>query len=520
MSNKAQDHVHRLIHSMSRAEKRYFKLHALRHAQSGQSNHQVLFDAIAAMEVYDERALLERFSTEAFTHRFPVTKRRLYEHVLRSLDAFHAEASLDIRIHRGLHQVKILYDRALYDDAVKLLSGLRRLARQHDRQPALHAVLEWERRLAERDNYAHVGEEQLDELVRRSESLRDEQEQLVTLWELKSRLFITLYRTGKARDASMRRTVDALLARDPLQDPTMALSTKARFLHHHLHGAAAFAKGDLQHCLEHLEANIELLEGERERCTVEPHLAISVLSNAAFVCISLGRDKEAIRHLKAFRNAPAVWNMPETPDLDLKLFSTSYSLELGMHTRSGNIDQALGIIPLVERGIDRHGHNLGPLRRAGFRYQIAVVHFMAGNWQDALRWTNRLLDELRVEDSLELSLEGRLLYLAVLYETGKKDLLSYALRNTERFIKAHGCAHRFEPPFMTLMRALGKASTVGESSKAFGRFRDVLVAMSDDPLEASAPGRFDALAWAEGKLTGRSFAEVVRERASRPGRAA
>src|SRR5436190_8087617 len=111
MPSKAHDHVHRVIRSMTRAEKRYFKLYTGRHVLEGQSNQQLLFDAIAAMDDYDESALLARFRHEAFTNRFAITKRRLYETILRSLGAFHAESSVDSRLSRLLHQVEILYKR-------------------------------------------------------------------------------------------------------------------------------------------------------------------------------------------------------------------------------------------------------------------------------------------------------------------------------------------------------------------------------------------------------------------------
>ena len=84
MPRKSQDHVHRLIRSMTRAEKRYFKLYIGRHVVEASSNHGVLFNAIADMEVYDERALMERYANEAFTHKFAITKRRLYGAILVS----------------------------------------------------------------------------------------------------------------------------------------------------------------------------------------------------------------------------------------------------------------------------------------------------------------------------------------------------------------------------------------------------------------------------------------------------
>ncbi len=520
MSNKAQDHVHRLIHSMSRAEKRYFTLHVKRNAVAGQSIHQLLFDAIAGMDVYDEERLLERFKGEAFTHRFAVTKRRLYEAILRSLDAFHSENSLDARIHRSLHQVRILYDRALYDDAVKLLQGVHRLARQHDKHPALFAVLEWEHRLAERDNYAHLEDEELERLAQQAHDLRVEQQEIDELWTLKSRLFMTLYRKGKARDNSMRESVARLLAMDPLKDKSEGHTTKARFLHHHIQSAGAFALDDLGACRSHLLANLALLRDDQGRTLQEPNVVLSVLSNLAFVCVALGLHDEALEHLKAFRNAPSDWNMPENEDLELKLFSTSYSLELGIYTRMGQGDRAMELVPSVERGLERYGTLLGPIRRAGFQYQLAYLHLMIGAPEETLRWVNRLLDELSAAESTDLAAAGRLLYLTALYETGKLDLLAYALRNTERSLKAWGCLHRFEPIFMRLMRTLLKAKDEEQRMRAFGTFTEDMATISKDPLEANVLDHFNALAWAQAKLGARSFAEVMREEAHRHDKAA
>lgn len=513
MSNKAHDHLHRLIHSMSRAEKRYFTLHVKRNAVAGHSNHQLLFDAVAGMEVYDEAALLKRFHNEPFTHRFAIAKRRLYETVLRSLDAFHAENSLEARIHRGLHQVRILYDRALYEDAAKLLSGVHRLARQHDKQPALFAVLEWEHRLAERDNYAHLENGQLEQLAQRTQDLRMEQQEIDELWELKSRLFMTLYRKGKARDPSMRDEVARLLAMDPLKDSQDGRTAKAQFLHHHVQSAGAFALDDLEACRNNLLANLALLHNDQGRTMQEPNVVLSVLSNLAFVCVALGLHDEALEHLKAFRNAPADWNMPENDDLELKLFSTSYSLELGVHTRLGQSDRAMDLLPAVERGLSRYGKLLGPIRRAGFHYQLAYVHMMAGMPDQALRWANRLLDELSAEESTDLAAAGRLLYLALLFETGKMDLLAYALRNTERSLKAWGCMHRFEPIFMALLRTLLRAPNSAQQLQAFADFRNAMAPVVSDPLEANILDHFNALAWADSKLSGRPFATELQEAA-------
>jgi len=505
---------------MTRAEKRYFKLHSGRHLSDGERKYHKLFDAIAAADVYDEAVILERFRTEAFTHRFAITKRRLYETVLDSLDAFHAEHSVDARMGRMLHQVQLLYNKALYDDASKLLHGVAKLARNHDRQPVLMAVLEWERRLAERDNYAHVDQPHLEQLAAKSLALHAEVQELDGLWDLKSTLFMTLYRKGQVRDTRMQEELNTLLADHLTKDPSEALTEKARFLFHHIRSAAAYAKGDLHACKVELEANLALLEAQRERFLHEPNLVLSVLSNLAFVNVALGQFTEAFQHLKAFRNTPGEWDMAETEDLDLKLFSTSYSLELGIHTRMGRIDLALELLPAVERGLQRYGDQLGPVRKAGFLYQLGYVNFLSGRTEEALRWTNRLLDGLRNDDSSDLAAAGRTLYLALLLDADKKDLLVYALRNTERYLQSRDRMHRFEPIYMTLLRTSVRARNITEQRAAFITFRDALLPLANDPLERAVFDQFDAIAWAESHISGRPLAEVYQERATQGKQAA
>ena len=57
MPARTQDHVHRLISSMSPAEKRYYKLHIARYGQE-HGIQELLFNAIADMKRYDEDAML------------------------------------------------------------------------------------------------------------------------------------------------------------------------------------------------------------------------------------------------------------------------------------------------------------------------------------------------------------------------------------------------------------------------------------------------------------------------------
>lgn len=520
MPQKGSDHLHRLIHSLTRAEKRYFKLQTARHKIGGQSNMQTLFDAIAGMEEYDEEALLARFRNEPFTNRFPVTKHRLYEAVLRSLEGFHADASVDARLHRSLNQVELLHKRALYDDAAKLLHGVRRTARQHDRQAILLAVQQWERKLMEVVNYAGTGMNDLDHLMQESSVLLDEQEQLGGLWDLKSRVFMDLYRHGQARDDKGRKELSAWLEHPLLQETGRLRTARAHFLFHHIHGAVLFAMGTLAACREHLEAAVAVLDENKERFADEPNLILSTLSNLVWVQVRCGSYDEAFASLARFRSIPATWQMPDDEDLELKLFATTMSLELTIHGQMGAFDKAVELVPMAERGLARHGEQLGPMRRAGLYYQLAYAHFGTGRFDKAISWTNRLINDLRIDDGAEIVCFARVLNMMALISSGDTMPLPHVLRSTERFMGSRGRAYRFEPLFLDLVRAVVRAKDDPMERQAYSIFWEGLRALENDPLEHAVFDHLDPLAWAGAKLSGRPYAELVRERVQRTARAA
>jgi hypothetical protein len=245
-----------------------------------------------------------------------------------------------------------------------------------------------------------------------------------------------------------------------------------------------------------------------------------VLGNLAYVCAALGRVEEAFAHLKAFRQAPVHWEMAENEDLDIKLFTTSMSLELELHLRMGRPDEAMTMAPAIERGLARYGPRIGALRRAGFHYQLAYTHFLMGRHDLALRWSNSLLDGMSADDASDLAVAGRCLYLVLLFETGKHDLIPYALRNMERYLQSRKRIHRFEPLLIELIKSLCRVKSEEDRQMLELSFQDALLPLLQDPYERAALEQFDAWAWVRSRIECRPMLQVVQERSARDTRAA
>lgn len=497
---------------MSRLEKRYFKLYASRHGSSGTGNHLLLFDAIAAMPVYDIKALKARFRGQAFMRRFSITKRRLYEALLNSLDAFHADSSVDNRLRRSLHHVELLFDRALHADAAKVLRRARALARAHDRQALLLQVAEWERRLMERSNYAGASTAGLSERAAECEALISEWGQVEHLWQLKSRSFLLIYRSGQAPSAQEVAELEALAREPMLADGAPLHCARARFLQHHVRSAIAYAGNDLAACEQQLSACADVLRKEQLHFQDEPDLMLGVMGNLAHVRMRLGRHEKALAGFREFRRMPLLLSAAPKEDLEMKLFVMGTSLELSVHTAKGAFDQAMERLPALEAGLARYGNRIGGVRRMELRLQAAYACFGAGQPDRALRQCNQLLGEKDLAAHADLHALARMLNLAALTDLGKWELLEYLLRNMRRHLKLHGSSFGSEQLLVDHVQALAKAKGAAARQQLWAQLADALSTYAPDSPETASLDHLDLLAWARSHAGRTPFAEEVNAR--------
>ena len=495
---------------MTRPEKRYFKLHVGRHVLNGQSHYSDLFDAIAAMEQYDERALHVRFAGAPFLRRFTVIKHRLYDAILASLEAFHADSSIDERLRRSLHQVEILYQRGLNKDAERMLRNVRQMAMQHGKLGARLEVMEWERRLMERSNYAGTDEALLTERAEEASALRTEWEEMDRLWDMKARSFMLLYRRGRARDERTVQELETLAEHPLLQAASETVSPRSTFMRDHIRGAIAFAMNDLDTCEQCLLRNDALLEEHALHFKDEPNLRLSVMSNLAFVRVRAGKNREALEGLKQVKRLPLQMSEAPNADLEVKIFSMTSSLELTILCRMGEFDKAVEKLSVIEEAMTRYRAVLSGIRMAAIRFQAAWACFGAGRMEDAGKWCNALLNERGAEEHEEVFALGRVLRMLIMLESGKEDLLRYEVRNLERFLKAHDRYHRFERAVVQYARSRA-AEPHARSGSAAALLR-TLEALGSDPLEAAPFDTMDLRCYAEGLVSGEPMADVARAR--------
>lgn len=516
MSNKVSNHLFVLIKSLSKPEKRYFKLYTSKHLSKAKNTYEVVFDIIDKQEEYDEEEILTKYKKHAFTNRFSITKNRLYHAIMRSLDAYHSNSSVDAELRRLLHSAEILYKKSLYDQSYKMLMSAKRLAYKHEKNTILIEVLNWEKLLIEKDNYEGVEADGIDKVLAEDRRIAKLIEVYNEFWNVKSHLFNILFRKGKARSQEDIEKFKKLIDHTLLNRGDEELFSQTKYLYYHIYSAFYFGTGDYERCHEYLQKNIALIEDQYPLFQEEPNAYVSVLTNAIFVGMQLKRFDQAFEDLHKLRNAPEKLLISSNENLDIRLFNSAYSLELTLYAMTGEFEKGLQIIEEVEEGLKKYKQKMSSVRKASFYFSIAILYFGAGKLSEALKWINELLNNINMDESEDIYCFAQLLNLVVHLELGNKDLVNYTLKSTSRYLQSKNRVYKFESAMLGFVSSALKIDYEEDMVDVYQKLLSDLKPLRNDPFESAAFEHFDFVAWAESKVKEKPFVELVQEKARLP----
>ena len=178
MPNRSTDALFQLVKSLEKSEKRNFKLYAKRNSSSEELKVIKLFDALDKMETYDETLLLKK-NKSIKKQQLSNIKAHLYRQILSSLRLIKDE-NIDIQLHEQMDYARILYNKGLYLQSLRILDRLKELARAHNQVTYLLQVLFFEKKI----EALHITRSLKD----RAQQLTNESAELMKSLELTARL--------------------------------------------------------------------------------------------------------------------------------------------------------------------------------------------------------------------------------------------------------------------------------------------------------------------------------------------
>lgn len=506
---KKNDKLFELIHSMSKAEKRHFKISAERHSIGGQNNYIILFDVLEEMKSYDQKLLTDRLEERGISTRHLASdKTYLYQHLLKDLSAHHASKTASLRIKEQLHQVEILYDRGLYTHCLSLMRNAKSLATKYDLYPLLLEISVWEQKTLN----------QQGDIEEAKNALVDSVEHLALLDNMQAFMKLHYAMAELQRQIPNSRTPEEeeilaeFISHPFLQNETIPLTFEARLHFWQTYALYYYAIDDEP---KELEANVKLLEimdSNPKYAQEFPNKYIEIYSRILTIK-SHSSDEDFNKYLDFFRSFPKRIKKARR-NVEMRMLIDSTQIELTRMAQLGNFDQLEQRIPELQSLIQRFNKQMAVGEKMYFCYLMAYALIAVEKYEEALKHINDLLNEKERERRLEIHMCGRLLNLIIHFKLGNYLLLQHTVESDTRYLKKMDHYHQTEKAFLKCFRKLSKGipgDRLGQKAVFEASLKEMEGIMKDE-YERKVLEILDILSWLDSQIHGISLKEAKANR--------
>ena len=497
-----------LVKSLSKSEKRFFKLHSA--LQSGEKNYLRIFDVIDRQKAYDEEAIKKQFAKETFIRHFPSEKNHLYKLILKSLRSYHGEARISGILKQHVNNIEILYGKALFIEADKMLKRAKKLASDNERYYYWFELLGLEKMLIEEAYETGDFTSDLQALIEEEKYVMERLQNLAAYNVLYAKINFVFRSGGYVRTDEERAIVEEISGHPLIKGKNTALSNRASTICHYTQGFCLWAQRDWAASYAKFARAKEILDKHPLLKKDLPKRYVRTLHYLIQCEIELGYHERVVEHIAAMRR---LLTEPGFGDIDIKLhiFCNSYLSELRLYDRMGRFPDAVRLEEPIMQGMTRLGDRLPKEFELEFYFLLSMVHFGAGNLNRALHWLNRVLNDPEPNLRQDIFTYARLFNLVVHFELGNYELLEYIVRSTQRFLSKRHRAYGVEAALIDHIRKLARANTEPAKNVLYISLQKQLDALMKDPNEGTVLKYFDIRAWVRSKVSNVPFAEVVQK---------
>lgn len=508
MPNRSTDSLFQLIHSMGKSEKRNFKLYVQRNSSSEELKVVQLFDALDKMEEYDEVLLLKK-NEGIKKQQLSNIKAHLYKQILSSLRLIKEDSNIDIQLHEQMDYARILYNKGLYLQSLKILDRMKETARAHNQVTYLLQALFFEKKI----EALHITRSMQDRAEKLTQEVNEVNIRLVNTGKL-SNLSLLLYswyiKNGHARN---EKDEEALQSFFETHLPVDADEVKGFYEKLYLYQSYcwySFIRQDLLQYYRYTQKWVELFEKEPYMVGVETAHFIKGMHNLLSAHFDLQNYQKFNETLAKFEAFGASEVAASSDNNRIQTFVYLQIAKMNKHFMEGTFSEGLALVPETEEKLKEYGLYLDRHRVLVFYYKIASLYFGSGHYEQAIDYLNKIIN-WKVDLRTDLQCYSRLLHLIAHYELGNYDLLEYLFKSVYRFMaKMENLSVVEEEIFRFLRRSFHSSAKnlKGEFEKLLNKLKQ----HERNHFETRAFMYLDIISWLESKINNVPVQNVIREK--------
>ena len=491
---KNGDDLHKLIHSLSKAEKRYFKMQATQHTKKEQNNYVILFDAIEKQPVYDEVKLCRKLSRYAFSKNLSKTKYLLFELILRTMQQLNLGRSVRSEITALIESIDLLYSKTNYEQAYNLIRKAKKLAATNELYPQLLSVINWEKKVHPYLRKESLSKARLIAEFREIACKLDTENQYKYLWEEMQLLYNNelYFRETEATLPEIKRITE-----HPLM---IELSDSASFLsglyYYQIRTLIALSEDNFSKALTSLNTIKKLWERQAHLINIFKEEYIHSLTS--YFIYSMNAKRKEVDYASLLDNLRVLKSSTKQEDIRTSFLISTLDF---MHCVTfENIQLCKLKFFEVSEKLQAHLGKLNNSWAITLKYYICIFHFLNRDYDEVLEIIKYLKQTPTINNYPHILSYCKLIGLMACYEQKRYDELENEIRKTYRHLKKRQQIGAVEKTILTYTRKLLNARDT-EINGIFSEFHSSLRELERSNFPLHIVGGTTAISrWVKGKL--------------------
>ncbi len=497
---KRKDSLFKLIKSLTKSEKRFFKVFSSRHVIGEQNNYVELFDAIDKQKVYNEDALVRKFRNKKFVRRFSVAKNYLSELILKSMRSYHAQSSMDAQILEMLGSISFLYYKGLYPQAKKVLQKAKKLALEYEKLSIVPEIIKWQKKIMDIESFGGLGEKDVSALYNTEHQLIKKIDNINEYWLLEAQLYVEHNRKGMARDAQDMEALENLMD-SPLMDTALPhRSYEAEGMQYRIFATYYFILRDFQQCYTYITKLVKHFESRPDLIRLDPFNYVNSINNLLNMTSVLAKEEENRKYLGKLQEMVQDTNLRKSQSLELKLFEVYYYHQMNSCIRNDEYRQGLNLLTAVEDGLSSLDDKVDKMGKIMMCFNAFHISFGARKYRQAEKWIDKVLDNPDRIVREDVYCFARILLLIVLFEADDTERLAKEMKVTYGYLYKRKKAYDFETMVMGYIRAISATKDRSDFDRLLLKMNEEVAALRDHPSERRIFAYFDFQQWLEAKI--------------------
>lgn len=502
------DTLFQLVHSLEKSEKRNFKLYIKRSSAKEDLKIIQLFDALDKLSEYDEKLLLKKLPSVE-KPQLANLKAHLYKQLMASLRLLKSTESVELQMNEQLDYARILYNKGLFQQSLKMLEKARELAKANQKYNFLSQVTSLDKKI-ETLHITRSSQTKVDELAAEALEVSSHIFIVSKLSNLALQLYTWYIKNGHARNEKDEQGVKEFFKQNLPPDSDKHTGFYERLYLYQSYNWYAFIRQDFLMYYRYSQKWIDLFKEDPTMIRVETGHYIKGmhnLLNAHFDLRNYRRFEETLNEFEAFAATPLA---EQHDNFRIHTFVYINAAKINRHLITGTFKEALKLVPYVEKKLKEYALHIDRHRVLVLNYKIAMIYFGSGDYGTSIDYLHKIMNH-NVDLRYDLQCYARLVHMMAHYEMGNYDIMEHLIKSVYRFMAKMENLTVVEEEIFRFLRSSFNVSPrklKPELEKLLHKIKQ----FEKSRFETRAFAYLDVISWVESKVYGKTMSEVIQEK--------